>query len=111
TDFAQGNVRTALEKIRAASRSRPVVLAITTLHEATPRQPHPEPYPFGELGVNPHAPLPETVPQELRQCIDEHRRAFGDQFDYCVPIDLTKSEDGFSEPNYGGEQLKQTLLN
>lgn len=111
TDFAQGNVRTALERIRAASRSRPVVLAITTLHETIPRQPHPEPYPFTELAANPHAPIPESVPQPMRECIDEHRRAFGDLFDHCVPLDLTKSEDGFAEPNYGGEQLKQTLLN
>ena len=111
TDFAQGNVRTALERIRHASKSRPVVLAITTLHEAIPREPHPQPYPFTELATNPHAPIPESVPQHLRECIDEHRRAFGDLFDHCVPIDLTKSEDGFAEPNYGGAQLKQTLLN
>jgi uncharacterized protein (DUF697 family) len=26
------------------------------------------------------------------------------------PIDLTKPEDGFPEPNYGGEQLKSALL-
>ena len=111
TDFAQGNVRSALERIRAASPARPVVLAITTLHETIPRRPHPEPYPFTELATNPHAPLPETVPQPMRQCIDEHRRAFGALFDRCVPIDLTKPEDGFAEPNYGGEQLKQALLN
>jgi uncharacterized protein (DUF697 family) len=128
TDFAQGNVRTALERIRAASRSRPVVLAVTCLHEAIPRQPHPEPYPFGkewaessgqwaekqdqEPGAAPvsHGPLPTNY-HPLLQCIDEHRRAFAGLFDYCVPIDLTKSEDGFAEPNYGGEQLKLTLLN
>ena len=110
TDFAQGNVRAALERIRAASRSRPVLLAVTCLHEAIPRQPHPEPYPFGDLTKNPHAPLPDAVPQPLRECIDEHRRAFGDLFDYCVPFDLTKPEEGFADPNYGGEQLKQTLL-
>ena len=46
TDFAQGNVRAALEPIRRASPSRPVVLCVTTLHEAIPRQPHPTPYPF-----------------------------------------------------------------
>jgi uncharacterized protein (DUF697 family) len=132
TDFAQGNVRTALERIRSASRSRPVVLAVTCLHEAVPRQPHPEPYPFGkewavgsgrwtekpkehpEPGTDAtaavsHGPLPANY-DPLLQCIDEHRRAFAGLFDYCVPIDLTKSEDGFAEPNYGGEQLKQTLL-
>ncbi|QJW94206.1 YcjF family protein [Frigoriglobus tundricola] len=110
TDFAQGNVRAALERIRAASRSRPVILAVTCLHETIPRQPHPDPYPFGALAADPHAQLPETLPQPLRDCIDEHRRAFHGLFDFCVPFDLTKSDDGFSEPNYGGEQLKQTLL-
>jgi uncharacterized protein (DUF697 family) len=110
TDFAQGNVRTALERIRAAGRSRPVVLAVTCLHEAIPRQPHPTPYPFGALATDPNAPLPEGVPEHLRQCIDEHRRAFAGLFDACVPIDLTRPEDGFADPNYGGEQLKQTLL-
>lgn len=129
TDFAQGNVKTALERIRAASRSRPVVLAVTTLHETIPRQPHPEPYPFGEewavgggrwaerhkqiqAGTTLSAsdcPLP-TVYRPLLECIDQHRRAFDGLFDHCVPLDLTKSDDGFAEPNYGGEQLKQTLL-
>jgi uncharacterized protein (DUF697 family) len=110
TDFAQGNVRNALERIRAASRSRPVVLAVTCLHEATPREPHPEPYPFGEVASDPNAPLPDAVPQPLRECIDEHRRAFAGLFDHCVAIDLTKAEDGFADPDYGGEHLKQTLL-
>lgn len=110
TDFAQGNVRDALARIRAASPSRPVVLAITCLNEAIPRQPHPEPYPFGALAANPRAALGENVPHPLRQCIDEHRRAFGDLFDHCVPFDLTRADDGFPDPNYGGPQLKQTLL-
>jgi uncharacterized protein (DUF697 family) len=110
TDFAQGNVRAALERIRAASRSRPVVLAVTCLHEAIPRQPHPEPYPFGELATNPLAPLPDAVPRPLRDCIDEHRRAFAGLFDHCVAFDLTRRDDGFADPDYGGAQLKRVLL-
>ena len=27
-----------------------------------------------------------------------------------VPIDLTRPEEGFHDPNYGGEHFKQTLL-
>ncbi|MFM8271330.1 MAG: YcjF family protein [Gemmata sp.] len=110
TDFAQGNVRHALERIRAASRSRPVVLIITCLNEAIPRQPHPDPYPFGATVAEPAAPLPEGLPEQLRQCIDEHRRAFAGLYDACVPVDLTKPEDGFADPNYGGERLKEALL-
>lgn len=118
TDFAQGNVRNTLERIRAASPSRPVVLIITCLHEAIPRQPHPV---WGEWAAgsgqkekteearSSDSPLP-TAYSELFRCIEEHRRAFVGLFDVCVPIDLTKPEDGFPEPNYGGDQLKQTLL-
>jgi uncharacterized protein (DUF697 family) len=97
TDFAQGNVRTALERIRAASRSRPVMLVVTCLHEAIPRQDI-----TGSDAAN--------VPEPLLRCIDEHRRAFAGLFDSLVTIDLTKPEDGFADPNFGGEQLKQALL-
>ncbi len=108
TDFAQGNIRAALEPIRRASPSRPVLLVVTCLNEAIPRQPHPHPYPFEALLHN--APVPAEVPEPLRRAIDEHRRAFGGLFDACVPIDITKMEDGFQDPDYGGEQLKQALL-
>ncbi|MBA4190026.1 MAG: hypothetical protein C0467_18735 [Planctomycetaceae bacterium] len=103
TDFAQGNVRAALGPIRAANPSRPVVLCVSTLHEAIPRQPHPTPYPFANPGS-------EGVPEDLRRCIEEHTRAFAGMYDFLVPIDLTRPEDGFPEPHYGGDQLKATLL-
>jgi len=127
TDFAQGNVRAALEPIRKANPSRPVVLCVTTLHEAIPRQPHPTPYPFDkqDLGFgirdsgkneidlnfpNPESRIPNPVPEDLRRCIEEHTRAFAGLYDVLVPIDLTKPDDGFADPNYGGEQLKATIL-
>jgi uncharacterized protein (DUF697 family) len=109
TDFAQGNIRAALEPIRRASPSRPVILCVTCLHEATPRQPHPTPYPFGSLARG-KDDVPGAVPDPLRRCIDEHRRAFGGLYDVCVPIDLTRPEDGFADPNYGGDALKHALL-
>ncbi len=108
TDFAQGNIRQALEPIRQASPSRPVVLCITCLNEAIPRQPHPKPYPFAPLLDG--GPVPDSVPEPLRRSIDEHRRAFAGLFDKCVPIDLTRPEDGFPDPTYGGEYLKRALL-
>jgi uncharacterized protein (DUF697 family) len=125
TDFAQGNVRAALQPIRAASPSRPVVLCVTTLHEAIPRQPHPVPYPFEQWAViggqwaektavpdplTTHRSPLTTVPDDLRRCIEEHTRAFAGLFDVVVPIDLTRPDDGFPDPEYGGEQLKQALL-
>lgn len=112
TDFAQGNVRAALEPIRRANPSRPVVLCVTCLNEAIPRQPHP-PYQWGGGGVKgwgSETGDSSAVPDPLRRSIEEHRRAFAGLFDVCVPIDLTRPEDGFPDPNYGGDALKQTLL-
>jgi len=108
TDFAQGNIRAALAPIRKANPARPVILCVSCLHEAIPRQAHPTPYPFAPL--RDHGPVPADVPEALRRCIDEHRRAFGGLFDACVPIDLTKPDDGFADPAYGGDELKQALL-
>jgi uncharacterized protein (DUF697 family) len=131
TDFAQGNIRAALEPIRRANPSRPVVLCVTTLHEVIPRQPLPTPYPFADLasgglqtpvdgamiggetasstgGFRP--PLAEPIPVDLRRSIEEHAQAFEGLFDAVVPIDLTRPEDQFPDPNYGGEHLKETLL-
>jgi uncharacterized protein (DUF697 family) len=126
TDFAQGNVRAALEPIRRANSSRPVVLCVTTLHEAIPRQPLPEPYPFAsqrsedrdqrsesvghDSGLTSDLRSPTSVPDDLRRSIDHHAQEFAGLFDEVVPIDFTKPEDRFPDPNYGGEHLKQTLL-
>jgi uncharacterized protein (DUF697 family) len=112
TDFAQGNVRAALEPIRRANSSRPVILCVTCLNEAIPRQPHP-PYQWGSGGVKGwggEAAGSSAVPDSLRRSIEEHRRAFAGLYDVCVPIDLTRPEDGFPDPNYGGNALKQALL-
>lgn len=126
TDFAQGNVRHALEPIRRANPSRPVVLCVTTLHEAIPRQPLPTPYPFGSQRSEVRDQRSEeparsseltsdlrhlnSVPDDLRRCLEEHTRAFEGLYDAVVPIDLTKPEDRFPDPNYGGEELKTTLI-
>ena len=47
-DHALENVIGPLKTIRAAKPSRPVILALTCLHEAYPQQQHPTPYPFKE---------------------------------------------------------------
>jgi uncharacterized protein (DUF697 family) len=103
-DHAQENVRTPLEAIRRAQPHRPVVLVLTTLHEAYPQQQHPEPYPYGterEAGA---------VPEDLRRSLDEQKRAFAGLVDRVVPVDLTPAAEGFTVPDYGGPQIKQALL-
>ena len=95
-DLAQGNVREGLRAIRSANSSRPVLLVLTCLHEAYPQQQHPA-YP------------PNGVPEVVRLTA-EHAEQFDGLFDAIVPIDITKPEEGYADPNYGGEALKETIL-
>jgi len=106
TDFAQGNVRTLLEPVRKAVPDRPALLAITCLHEAFPRQPHPQPYPFHD-SLQPSLAAPY---QSVLRLIEEHRRAFEGLVDAVVPLDITRPEEGFDDPLYGGAFLKESLL-
>jgi uncharacterized protein (DUF697 family)/predicted GTPase len=102
-DLAQGTIRGALEKVRAVNRHRPVVLAVTCLHEVDPTSQHPQPYPFIDVpGSHPNP--------DMTRLIGEHIRAFGDLVDDVVPIDLTRLEEGYADPSYGGDHLKETLL-
>jgi uncharacterized protein (DUF697 family)/predicted GTPase len=103
-DHAQESLIGPLRKIRMANRARPVVLALTCLHEAYPQQQHREAYPFGTDAES------ELVPENLRRSLAEQRRRFSDLIDDAVPIDLTRPEEGFTAPDYGGEQLKALLI-
>ena len=104
-DHAQENVLSALRAIRAARPTRPVVLLLTCLHEAYPLQQHPPQYVFDAQG-RPTAPVPELLQQNL----DAQLARFGPLVDRIVPLDLTQPSEGFEQPEYGGEQLKATLL-
>jgi uncharacterized protein (DUF697 family) len=107
-DHAQQNVLSALKRIRAAQPRRPVLLILTCLHEAYPQQQHLLPYPFG-----PNAQLPDPVPDQLASLtasIAEHRSQFEGLVDRIVAVDLTPAEEGFNDPDYGGESLRQALV-
>ena len=86
-DFAHGNVRDALRKVRAANPSRPVLLVLTCLHEPLLPAPHPVPYPF--------VTAPNAVPDALARLIAEQAKQFDGLVDRIVPVDLTKPEEGF----------------
>lgn len=102
-DHAQERSIHALEEFRSARPSRPVVLALTCLHEAYPQQQHPQPYPFTDTLYPPEAPY------ELQRSLAEQERRFAPLVDVIVPIDITQPEEGFTDPIYGGEQLKHVL--
>jgi uncharacterized protein (DUF697 family) len=107
-DHAQENVLTHLRRLREAQPRRPVVLVLTCLHEAYPQRQHPQPYPF--TGDGEPAAAEPPLPEDLSRSLAEQRRRFEGLFDRWVAVDLTPAEEGFQEPNYGGERLRQVLL-
>jgi uncharacterized protein (DUF697 family) len=122
-DHALENLLEHFRPIRSSRPSRPVVLALTCLHEAYPQQQHPLPYPFaapesgeglrasGNGGLAPEYPhSPSAIPEPLRRGLAEQQRRFEGLYDYVVPLDLTPPEEGFNDPHYGGDQLKRVLL-
>jgi uncharacterized protein (DUF697 family)/predicted GTPase len=104
-DHAQEKVATHLRRIRQAAPGRPVLLVLTCLHEAYPGEQHPAPYPFTP-GPQPTAPIPD----DLQRSIAAQKERFAGLFDRVVAIDLTRPEEGFHDPQYGGEALKSALL-
>ncbi len=124
-DHALQEVVGALRKIRAARPTRPVVLALTCLHEAYPFEQHPDPDPFeqvpgtgnetsatksSERPASTSSPGAQDPLPELRRCLAEQEQRFAGLVDRVVPIDLTLPEDGFAQPEFGGKRLEETLI-
>jgi uncharacterized protein (DUF697 family)/predicted GTPase len=107
-DHALENLVRHLQTIRRAAPSRPIVLAATCLHEAYPQEQHPEPYPFDADWNDRFAGSANN--DSLWRSLAEQQRRFEGLVDAIVPIDFTRAEDGFREPNYGGPRLKQALM-
>jgi uncharacterized protein (DUF697 family) len=121
-DFAQENCVRHLRALRKAQPLRPILLLATCLHEAYPLMQHPEVYPFiGDwrtTWLHDGKPLPEqpehpcvAVDGPVRKSLLAHEAQFGDLIDAILPIDLTRAEEGFRQPNFGGDALKRELVN
>jgi uncharacterized protein (DUF697 family)/predicted GTPase len=106
-DHALANVVEHLRTIRQSKSGRPIVLALTCLHEANPQRQHLLPYPFDKQG---RAPESAEVPGNLLLSISEQKKRFQELVDYVVPLDLTPSTEGFNDPDYGGPLFKEVLL-
>jgi uncharacterized protein (DUF697 family)/predicted ATPase len=102
-DHAQENLLNNLRAIRRDQPYRPIVLVLTCLHEAYPQQQHP-PY-EGVVGDN-----NPSAPSDLLRSLAEQRQRFDGLVDRVVPVDITPPEEGFHDPNYGGEALKAALF-
>lgn len=121
-DHAQEDILQHLPKIRAAQPARPIILALTCLHEAYPQRQHPKESSFRNAerrtpNAEPNdsaalrAPSSEpSLPESLRRSLAEQRRRFEGLFDRAVPIDFTRPEEGYEAPNFGGDRLKEVLL-
>ncbi len=103
-DQALEPILSPLKQMRAAAPQRPVVLALTCLHEAYPMEQHPTPDPF-TVDVD----WPETLPEDLRRLLVMQQQRFAGLVDHIVPIDLTPAEEGFTEPRFGLDRLENTL--
>jgi len=105
-DHAVSEIVEALRKIRHNSPKRPVILALTALHDAYPGEQHPEVDPFGQGPF----PLPDNLHQDLHRSIHLQYERFRGLFDRAVPLDLTPVEEGFEEPCFGGDRLKAAII-
>jgi uncharacterized protein (DUF697 family) len=103
-DHALAEVIEPLRRIRSARPERPVLLILTCLHEAYPQQQHPVADPFADQGI------PETVSEELRRSLRKQHERFEGLVDRIIPVDLTLPEEGFIEPDFGGDRLRTALL-
>ena len=60
------------------------------------------------------ASSPSTIrhppPTDLLRSLAEQRQRFDGLVDRVVPVDITPPEEGFHDPNYGGEALKDALF-
>ncbi len=103
-DQALEPILAPLRQLREAHSTRPVVLALTCLHEAYPGMQHPEPDPFTEDGV-----AATALPGELSRAMTAQRERFKGLIDQVVPLDLTPPEEGFTEPRFGGTRLEGAI--
>ena len=103
-DHAQENVLRHLHTIRRAAPQRPVVLVLTCLHEGYPQQQHPDVYPYGTPREA------ELVPEDLRRSLAAQKERFAGLADHVVPVDLTRPDEGYIQPHFGGEALQKELL-
>jgi len=115
-DHALSNLITPLRAIRRASPTTPVLLVLTCLHEATGSidlSDGPDPFATKILNNDDSKEItPETVAvlESLQQLIAKKSSQFEGLFDVVIPIDLTPIEDGYANPEFGGDRLKKAIL-
>jgi len=106
-DQALEELISPLTQLRKANPLRPVLLAITCLHDGYPGQQHPQPDPFHDLN---EIALKTNIPENLRRSLATKLKQFEKLVDRIVAIDFTQSSDSFTDSEFGGERLKSAIL-
>jgi uncharacterized protein (DUF697 family) len=107
-DQAVEAIARPLRLLRKARPDRPVLLVLTALHDGYPGEQHRWPDPFDRPLDDPDALA--DVPEALHRSIDAHLTRFGKLVDHAIAIDLTPRDEGFDQPELGGERLKRAIL-
>jgi uncharacterized protein (DUF697 family) len=110
-DHAQENIVKHLNAIRDAQRGRQIVLLLTCLHEAYPQQQHPKEFPFSAQPADQPIECRENshMLTDLVRSMELQRRRFAGLVDHLLPIDITRPDEGFDQPDFGGPQLRRLL--
>lgn len=103
-DHAVADLVEITRQLRGAAPRRPILLALTCLHQVSQVFEHPDPDPFE------HELLPASLPDDLLRSIQKQQERFGNWVDQIIPIDLTKPEEGFPQPNFGGDRLINAIV-
>jgi uncharacterized protein (DUF697 family) len=116
-DHALECLLSPLRQIRNATPARPVLLVVTCLHDATGAQDlsdGPDPFSseanLAEATSSDESVNAVEIPIALQSLIDEKKRQFSGLCDAVIPVDLTPLEDGFANPHFGGDRLKEAIL-
>ena len=110
SDHALSNLLPPLREIRRASPELPILLVLTCLHEATGTVDISDgPGPFLDATAS-AGESTATIPKALSELITEKSAQFEGLYDSLIAIDLTPPEDGFADPEFGGERLKKAIL-
>lgn len=124
SDQAIGNLLAPLKTIRADNPHRPVLLVVTCLHDRYSRDAnnfqHPQPDPFDALATNQfraaslervnREDLIEKFSPDFVRLLEEKLNTFDGLFDQWTAVDLTRPEEGFDVPDFGGQRLKSTII-
>ena len=110
SDHATKDIVQPFRKIRRDHPKRPVLLALTCLHDHYPGEQHPKPDPFDAEEVQLPKQLPEQIPDDLKKSLTLQLKTWKGLYDRTVAIDLTQPFEGYDEPDYGGARLKSEIV-